>query len=214
MKDSPVVRVVALLGSALGFIALWLPFIDDISPLEAIALSPHLEGDELLLFSIATPALLAIPIVIWNLARLVWPVPIRAERVSAYVLAIAAMAAVVPVSALTLADGELLGPLPATALAAAWLAVITNLVLNARNRARGVAAGVAAEMFLLLGYLPSALFALILFSYAPFFSSEPYWLWRLGAYAVLASCVLYAVQAALRLREAAARSPRPAALPR
>jgi hypothetical protein len=214
MTRGAFLRVVVMLASALGVVALWLPFIDQISPLDAIAMSPGLEGDELLLFSIATPALLAVPIALWNLARLVSPVPTAAERRGAYTLSTAAMALVLPISALTLAGGELLEPLPVTALAAAWLAVLANVGLSVRNRASGIAAGIAAETYLLLGYLPGALYALILFSYAPFFSSEPYWLWRSGAYAVLATCALYVTQAVLRLRRAAARNRRPAARPR
>ena len=67
------------------------------------------------------------------------------------------------------------------ALLVYWCSAAGNVSLLVRNRLRDVAPGVVAEVYLLLGYLPNALYALIFFSYGPWFGFGPSWGWDAGA---------------------------------
>jgi len=207
MHHGSLMKLTAVAGSATGLIALGLPFIGDISPLGALELAHELgETDGPAVLALAAPALLAIPIALWNAARMIAPTPGALERRAAYVCASAAMFAIVPMIVLAVDAQVLEDFLGVASLALYSAAVVANVGLLARNRARRLGPDVTAEVFLLLAYLPPALYALALFSFTEFFSSEPYWVWRSGAYTVLATCVLYVAQASLRMREAAAQA--------
>lgn len=207
MQFSAFVTLVAVGGSAAGLLALGLPFIGNISPIGALVLAHNLEGsDAPALLALAAPALLAIPIALWSAARIFVPTPRAFERRAAYLCASAAMLAIVPMTLLAFGAQVLEDFLGIAALTLYWAAAVVNLGILARNRTRRLPPGVTAEVFLLLAYLPPALYALALFSFTEFFSSEPYWVWRSGAYTVLATCVLYVAQASLRMREGASRA--------
>jgi len=144
----------------------------------------------------------------WQVRRLVTPQPSHAETVIAYILSTISMLPVLIISgdylrhAHDIVTRGLESVLPIAALIVCWCAAFGNVSLLVRNRRHVVPAGVVAEVYLLLGYLPSALYALIIFS-------SPWWDWNWGAYIVLATCVLYAVQVLSLLRRGSSPSPHP-----
>lgn len=206
-------RIVGVISGVLGLIAIVTPFyMHWLSPLFAIIFALRgSEGEEsIFIFSIAAPFLLAIPITVWQVRRVFVPSPTKVETVLAYILSTTAMLPVFILSVITfLGHSEYWQEitLSITALLVYWFGAIGNLVLLFKNRVSGRAPGVIAEVFLLLGYLPNALYALIGFSYGSIFWSDPMWLWGIGAYVVLTTCVLYAAQVVLLLRDGKAPSP-------
>lgn len=194
-------NLIGLLAGASGVVALVTPFFAGVTPLQAIRLG--LDGEGVFVFAIAGASHLAIPIAAWQVRRLVVPAPVRAEIVVAYLLSTVAMLPVLIVSVLALSGGEQAADaVRVIALLVYWCSAAGNVSLLVRNRLRDVAPGVVAEVYLLLGYLPNALYALIFFSYGPWFGFGPSWGWDAGAYVVLTTCVLNAAQVVLLLRNA------------
>jgi len=194
-------RFFSLAAGALGIAALFLPFASAVSPLEALQLSFELEGDGFFLFSISAPTLLAVPIALWQVRRLFVPAPSQREIALAYGFGTLAMLPVMSTSVLVLTEGgDAATPTSIAALALEWCAVLANLALLARNRkVRTHPTGIAAEAYLLLGYVPNALYALVFFSYWSFIF-EPGWAWNIGAYVVLATCLACIAQTVSLLR--------------
>jgi hypothetical protein len=101
-------------------------------------------------------------------------------------------------------------------LLASWGPAASNAALLAWNIKRHVSRQVAAEVFLLGGYVPNAAFALVLFF--PFFggpSKDPNWDrhifvftgWDIGAYVVLAASIGYVAKIAVLLKSAKSVQP-------
>ena len=196
-------RLMGLISGAAGVLALFVPFVPEISPVRAMLIGLSSTADRDLLW-IATPSLLAVPIAAWQVRRLVAPLPMRAESILAYILSTISMLPVFIVSIMIIKNakldsGQIEDLIQIAALIAYWCAAAGNVILLVRNRRHGVAAGVVAEVYLLLGYLPHALYALIAFSYWGFIG-EPSWNWDWGAYIVLAACVLYTTHVLSLLR--------------
>lgn len=204
-------RLMGLISGAVGVLALFTPFSWDESPVGAILFVLSSKTDTGLLW-IAPPALLAIPIAVWQVRRLVTPRPSQAETVIAYILSTISMLPVLIISgkylryALHIVTPRLEDMIQIVALIVYWCAAAGNVSLLFKNRLHGVPACVVAEVYLLLGYLPNALYALIAFSYG---SLPPGWGWDWGAYIVLATCVLYAAQVLSLLRSRKLPAPRP-----
>ena len=194
-------RLMGLISGATGLLALFAPFSLDISPVRAMLIALSSKGDRYLLW-IAGPSLLAIPIAAWQVRRLATPLPTRAETIVTYILSTISMLPALVVTVLVLAGKEQgANALMIAALIAYWCAVAGNVSLLVRNRLHRAAAGVVAEVYLLLGYLPHALYALIAFSYWSFMGfAPPIWSWNWGAYVVLATCILYVAQVLSLLR--------------
>ena len=171
-------NLLGLGSAALGIIALVLPFASNISPLDVVR---WLWGNQVLIL-LAAPAFLSIPIAAWQLRRLGSSLPTRPEIALAYLLSIGAMLATLK---LWLNVG-----LPWESPFFENLALIAcNAALLARNIKRHVARQVTAEMFLLGGYLPGAIIALV-----GFFPD-----WDIGAYVVLAASIGYVAKMAVLL---------------
>jgi hypothetical protein len=194
-------RVFGLAAGTFGIAALFLPFTSGISPLDALQLSFDLEGDGFFLFSIAAPTLLALPIAVWQVRRVLARAPCRLEIALAYGLSTLAMLPVVTTSALMLfGAGPGLQATSVAALVVEWCAVVANLVLLAKNRrSRRLSPGSVAEVYLLLGYVPNALYGLVFFSYWSLVFS-PRWAWDTGAWWVLASSLACVAQTVLLMR--------------
>ena len=202
-------RLIGLISGATGVLALFAPFSWDKSPVGAILFVLSSGTDRDLLW-IAPPALLAIPIAVWQVRRLVTPQPSHAETVIAYILSTISMLPVLIISgdylkhAQDIVISRLEDVIQIAALIVYWCAVVGNVSLLVRNRRHRVPAGVVAEAYLLLGYLPNALYALIAFS-------SPWWDWDWGAYIVLATCALYVAQVLSLLRSGSSPSRHPGA---
>jgi len=194
-------KLIGLVAGTSGVVALVTPFFAGVTPLQALRLG--LDGEGVFVFAMAAASHLAIPIAAWQVRRLVVRSPVRAEILVAYLLSTVAMLPVLIVSVLALSGGEQAADaVRVIALLVYWCSAAGNVSLLVRNRLRDVAPGVVAEVYLLLGYLPNALYALIFFSYGPWFGFGPSWGWDAGAYVVLTTCVLNAAQVVLLLRNA------------
>ncbi len=194
-------KLIGLVAGTSGVVALVTPFFAGVTPLQALRLG--LDGEGVFVFAMAAASHLAIPIAAWQVRRLVVRSPVRAEILVAYLLSTVAMLPVLIVSVLALSGGEQAADaVRVIALLVYWCSAAGNVSLLVRNRLRDVAPGVVAEIYLLLGYLPNALYALIFFSYGPWFGFGPSWGWDVGAYVVLTTCVLNAAQVVLLLRNA------------
>jgi len=199
MRAADLCRLPGLAAGASGILCLVLPFTAGISPLEGLILAFDLEGDTLTLISITAPPLLAVPIAAWEIRRIFAPVPTTREMALAYVLATVCMLLIVPAGVFAIADGDQgLVPSRLSALAASWFAVVGNVGLLLWNRARAVLRGTRAEVFLLLAYLPNALFCLITFAYWEFIFG-PTWMWDIGAWLMIVTCLLLVTRAILLL---------------
>lgn len=197
-SDRPI--LLGWVSAAAGVGALVTPFVGGVSPLNGMGFG--LRGEGIFLFAVSAAALLAVPIAVWQVRRTWVPVPGKLERALAYLFSSAAMSPVLIASAFTFTAPDPGASLMSIlALAVAWCAVAGNLLVSYRSRVGGKPPAIRAEVFLLLGYLPNALYALIVFSYASLFSFGPSWLWDRGAYLVLVTCVLYTVQVVLLLRD-------------
>ena len=193
-------KIFGIVAGIAGLFALVAPFTAGTSPIGGMLLAYQLDYDGMFLFSISAPALLAIPIAMWQVRRIFVPEPSALEITLAYLFATSAMLPVLGASFLAgLAWRGDDYPLYRSALAVDWCAVIGNCILLIKNRRDEQAPGVSAEVFLLLGYIPNAMFILIFFSYWTFIFG-PTWGWDFGAYVVLTTCVLYGAQAFLLLR--------------
>jgi len=193
-------RVLGLISGATGIIALFIPFTAGISPLDGVVSGLEVESDGLFIFSISAPSLLAIPIAAWQLRRIWFPDPEKLETLLACLFSTVSMLPVLMASSRAIAEMELRADLLGVcAVVVYWLAVIANIGLFVRNRIRGRPPGTTVEVFLLLGYVPNALFALIVFSYWGIVFG-PHWMWDTGAYVVSATCIMYTAQAFWLLR--------------
>jgi len=90
-------RLIGLISGATGVLALFVPFSWDKSPVGAILFVLSSGTDRDLLW-LAPPALLAIPIAMWQVRRLVTPQPSHAETVIAYILSTISMLPVLIIS--------------------------------------------------------------------------------------------------------------------
>ena len=183
-----------------GLIALVIPFTAAISPIEGMFLAVEIEGDGLFLFVVSAPAFLAIPIALWQIRRIFFGTATNTEVALAYLFSAVAMLPVLVVSYLAFSGGERDSSfLYFSALAVYWVAATLDVGLLVRNRLRRLPPEICAEVFLLLAYVPNSLFALIVFSYWGMVFG-PSWMWDVGAYVVLATCVTYVVQASMVIR--------------
>jgi len=192
-------RFLALVCASIGPVALPLPFSAGISPLEALFLDP-------LIAMLGAPMLLAIPITVWVLRRMLAHPAGRVEIAMAYVFSVAAMA--IPMSLgiyAELVDSPGLWSREALGLAACWILALGNWALLASCRRRQSDPWLTAEIFLLAAYLPNAAFCLILFFPGDVFSG-----WDAGAYVVLVSSLVYANRAATLLSQLKRRGQPPA----
>ena len=175
-------RVAALLLAVPGVMALFLPFTNGVSPYGGV----HFSGSFFNVALLAAPAFLAVPIAVWQARRLF------SSRLSAFEVALAyTLPAAAMVSVLT---AIVLEPKPA------WLAVPlclglggANALLLVRNLRRRLPREATAEVFLLGGYLPTAVFWLVMIGFDPVFGLE------LGGYVVLTACIAYLVTIILLL---------------
>ncbi len=178
-------RFLALICAPVGPVALLLPFSVGISPLDALFLDP-------LIAMLGAPMLLAIPITVWVLRRMLGRPTGRVEIAMAYVISVTAM--VLPMSLgiyAELADSPGLWSLETLGLAACWMLALGNWALLALCRHRHLDPPLTAEIFLLAAYLPNAAFCLILFFPGGVLSG-----WDAGAYVVLVASLVYASRAA------------------
>lgn len=191
-------RIAALLLALPGVVALFLPFTQDTSPLDEI-----LSFGQFFNFSqLAAPAFLAIPIVAWQTRRLFVQRLSVSEITAAYVLSTGAIVSVLAFTVLLLKDEPDMPGFGAAAIGLCWALVVANALVLMRNLAKGVTREAAAEVFLLGGYLPNAVFCLILFGRGQWSRLE------IGALFVLIACVGYVASIVLALRsEDARRSP-------
>jgi len=192
-----------VVGAALAVIALALPFTGGADPLRVSM------ADTFLLWqALAGSALLAIPIAGWQLRRLRSSPPWRFEIALAYVLSLAAMAPALYWSAWGAMEawGRPEEPIFCAGLLASWGLFACNGILLVRNIRHDVVPHVTAEVFLLGGYLPNALFALLLFY--PFYGRTGgpnlrqwffFFGWDIGAYVVLAACIAFVVRIVMLL---------------
>jgi hypothetical protein len=193
-------------GAVLGVIALALPFTASISPLEALRL-----GADLWAKMLAGSALLSIPIAAWQLRGLSASTRSPLEIALAYVLSSAAMLPALAMSAQTAWGwwGEPEEAIGCAGLVACWGLAACSGALLVRNIRHRVVSQATAEMFLLGGYLPNAVFALLLFF--PFYGGpgkDPDRLrhlfifsgWDVGAYVVLATCITFVVKIVVLLK--------------
>ncbi len=204
-----------------GFVALALPFTYGISPL--IVIPRYLEcgwgcgGIEFVF--LAVPMFLVIPIALLQVHRLV------ADRVAPVAVRLSytfSAAAVLPI--LVLSVWFVWGGIhffwreihasPERLISGMWLYVVSglsswgfaviNLLLLLRNLARRLPREVNAEVFLLGGYLPNAVWCLVDFGFFPG--------WEVGAYLVLGTCIGYVFRIAFLLWRRGDDAPRPTAL--
>jgi len=206
-----------LVGAALGVIALVLPFTPNASPLAVLRPGTDLWAQEL-----AGSALLSIPIAVWQLRRLRSSTPWTFEIVLAYVLSSAAMLPALGLSAQSAWGGwgQPEEAIWCAGLVACWGLAACNGALLVRNIRRHVVPHVIAEVFLLGGYLPNAVFALVLFY--PFYGGpgkDPDLIrhvfiftgWSVGAYVVLAACIAFLVKVVVILKSPGSYPPQPGA---
>ena len=185
-------RVAVLLLAVPGVLALFLPFTRGWSPLDLV----RPIGKFLHASLVAGPAFLAVPIAVWQARRLFSSRLSAVEVALAYTLSAAAM-----VSVLTKIT-EMVGDLPKIrwsdflgllAIALCLGLVGANALLLVRNLRRRLPREAAAEVFLLCGYLPNAVFCLVLIGFDPELGLE------LGGYVVLTACIAYLVTIILLL---------------
>ncbi len=186
-------RVAALVLALPGVVALFLPFTVGVSPLIAVVKLDFSSPFMLL----AAPAFLAVPIAAWQARRCAGGRLSVIEIGLAYSLATAAMLAVLVDTGIGLSESSLpeLGLSGLALLAGCWGFAGANVLLLARNLVRRVPNEVTAEVFLLGGYLPNAVFCLIGFFPRGWFSG-----WDVGAYVVLIACVAYLLTIIFLLR--------------
>jgi len=178
-------RFLALICAAIGPAALPLPFSVDISPLEALFVDP-------LIAMLGVPMLLAIPITIWLLRRMMSRPAGRAEIGVAYVLSLTAMALPMALGVYAVwVDSPGIWSAETLGFAVCWILALGNWALLVVHRRRQLNPRLTTEFFLLAAYLPNAAFCLILFSLGGVFSG-----WDGGAYVVLAASLAYATRAA------------------
>lgn len=195
-------------AAATGLLALVTPFTADISPAEGMLLALGVEGDALFLFAVSAPALVALPIAVWQVRRAFFGAATKIEVALAYLFSVMAMLPVLVVSSLAFSGGEQSGSLSGvSALTIYWVTVTANVGLFVRNRLKQVPPETCAETFLLLAYIPNALYALTVFSYWGLVFG-PSWMWDVGAYIALTTCVVYVFLASALLRLGRSKSAR------
>lgn len=195
-------RIFVLLLSLLGTAALFLPFTSGVSPWEAVY--KDFLGR---FFLLGAPFFLSILILAWQARRLVVDRTSTAEIAVAYALSMVAMLSVLGFVTwlLTVKDSpgkpnEIISIALCIALAGA------NMLLLVRNRRARLSREATAETFLLGGYLPNAIFCLVMWYPQEIFSG-----WEIGAYMIAVVCVGYVVAIVLALRSVNAQpSPAPA----
>lgn len=210
-----------LAGAALGVIALALPFtghlFEGVSPIEVLWHDADSWAQML-----AGSALLSIPIAFWQLRRLSSSTPLPFEIALAYVSSTTAM---LPVLALSTqyawySWGQPEQAISCGGLVACWGLATSSGILLVRNIRRRIGPHVTAEVFLLGGYLPNAVYALVLFY--PFYGGlekDPHGLrhlfistgWSVGAYVVLATCIALVVRIVVLLNSHESYPPQPRA---
>lgn len=193
-----------LAGAVLGMIALALPFTGDlfegVSPIWVLW---H-DGD-FWAQMLSGSALLSIPIVVWQLRGLSSSKPWPFEIALAYVLSSAAMLPVLALSTQFARNswGQPEQAIFCAGLVACWGLATCSGILLVRNIRHRVVSHVTAEVFLLGGYFPNAVYALVLFY--PFYGgpeNDPDSLrhlfifsgWSVGAYVVLVACVTFVLR--------------------
>lgn len=145
-----------------GLLVIVLPFVGSTSPLDVLR-PPFGLGNALFpLWSLAAGSLLAIPITLWNV-RSMFPVgPSVFEQVLAIILSAAAMSPLCW-TAPAIWDASL-DPAEILLLQAIPIAlVLINVAWLARSLLKKQPFRVAAERFMVLGYLPNAVLALLMF---------------------------------------------------
>lgn len=183
--------LLALPGLAVPF----LPFTYDVSPLQTI-LPGRWWGNVTLL---GAPFFLAIPIAIWQARRLFASRLTSFEIVAAYVLSAGAMISVLWFIGILLSDegfNTFRKVEPTVSIFACWLLVVANVALLWRNRFKPIAPEARAEVFLLGGYLPNAIFCLLAFGWGDWSRLQS------GAWTAAIACVAYVVSIVLVLRSA------------
>lgn len=189
-------RVAALLLALPGMAALFLPFVASVSPLDTIR--------DLLRWGVireyallGAPFFLAIPIAIWQARRLFASRFSCLEIAGAYALSTAAVISVLWFVALALVQHglETFRHIEAISLIGACsILLVTNAALLGRCHTKQVTPETAAEVFLLSGYLPNAVFCLIGFGWERWSRLE------IGAWIAAVACIAYVVTIAQALR--------------
>jgi hypothetical protein len=194
-------RVAALLLALPGLAVPFLPFCDNRSPLQVLN-----EGSLALL---GGPFFLAIPIVIWQARKLIGRRVSSIEIVAAYVLSVGAMLSGVVSAGLSMVDLKpsnfdglkdvLIGM---AILGSPFIFGLANVLLLARNIARRVSREFRAEIFLLGGYVPNAVFCLLMFG-TGFFHLD------IGGKVAVVACIAYMITIVLTLCSSKRRSSDP-----
>lgn len=175
-------RVAALLLAVPGVMALFLPFTSGVSPYEGVRFS----GSFFNLALLAAPAFLAVPIAVWHARRLYSNRLSAFEVALAYTLSAAAMVSVL--TAIVLSLPKILSSWGLLAIALCLGLGGANALLLVGNLRRRLPREAAAEVFLLGGYLPTAVFCLVALG-----------LDEIGSYVVLTACIAYLVTIILLL---------------
>jgi cation transport ATPase len=201
--------VFVLLFSLVGTAALFLPFSSGVSPFDVVA-GQLLKGDffgKWFLLHLAIPFFLSIPILIWQARRLFVDHVTKGEIATAYALSTAPMLSTavslgIQTFYLVWEPSKSGNGYMITALVVSWLLLIANVLLLMRNRRARLSREATAEVFLLGGYLPNAIFCLVAFYPEGWFSG-----WGIGAYLIAVVSIGYLAAIVLLSRHKPAGTP-------
>ena len=191
------VSIVVLLVSLLGVAALFLPlttasFVFSKFP-SAWDVVKVFSGEFILIMA---PLFLVVPIVAWEVRRLVADQLKTGEVAAAYGISTAAMLPVLGVLTAIVNENDAFSQVLIFVLAFCVALVGANLLLLIRNRRAGLSREATAEAFLLGGYLPNAILSLAIGLLVGGLS-ELY----VGAYLIAVVCIGYVAAIVLLSRE-------------
>ncbi len=189
------VRTATAILALPGLLGLFLPFVFDTSPLK-VALNASDPPYTNVVWS-AVPVFLAVIIAVWMLRRLLSHRISAVEVILAYLLSSLSMLSIL---ALMLGgDAKNIDTRGILALGAAGVLALLNVLFLVRNVRERLNVEDAAEAFLLAGYLPNAVFLLIVFSVrseSDFLGQQP----QAGFFAVALACAAYVTSIVLLVR--------------
>ena len=197
-------RLTIFVPAVTGLLALALPFTGRHSPVTAISFLWDPWFREFGFLSAA--AFLTIPIAAFQVRRLVADRVASVAVVLSYAVSAAAVLPILVLSVhfvLSLISGSEVWLLIASG-GVCWAFAVINLLLLVRNLAKRLPREVTAEVFLLGGYFPNAVWCLAMF-YAEGSG------WEVGAYLVLGTCIGYLSRILFLLWRRGEDAPRPIA---